>query len=184
MSTEKVRERQKNAFPYFFRTHFFGFIKTGYLILPRILNTLMHLTIMKQFFKLQLALLTALFCFLPSQVKAQAETETETPTYIVNALLQQKISWGENDDNNTDKGGYRSPSRPIPIYISEEDGVQIPQVNKNDIISYAIYDENEVCLATFTNEADFVDFVFSSTDTVKVRVELEDYYLCGWLQRD
>lgn len=132
---------------------------------------------MKRFSKLQLFIFISLIFLLPFNVKA----ESKLTIYTLNTHLQFK--GGPNRDHLENcKDGYRSPSRPITINISRTDGVQIPHVDKNEILSYSIYDEEETCLATFTNEADFVDFVFSTTGEVEIRIELADYYLCGWLQ--
>lgn len=134
---------------------------------------------MKQIIKLRILLLISLLCLLSLKANAQIQTLT----YTVTTFVQSKFSIGNDDDNkNRDNDGYRAPSRPITIYISETEGLQIPQVNKDEIISYSIYNEDEVCVSTFTDETDFVNFVFSWTGTVQVRIEFEDYYLVGWME--
>lgn len=128
---------------------------------------------MKRLFKLTIFLIL----IFPFNVKA----DDVALLYTFKTHLQIK---GGSDRRipQKDNDCYRSPIHPILITISQVDGVQVSQVCKNDILSYSIYDEEETCLATFTDEADFVDFVFSTTGEVEIRIELADYYLCGWLQ--
>lgn len=132
---------------------------------------------MKKFLKNQLILIVFYLCFFPSEVKSN----TDFPLLALTTKLHVKSDGGHHVDYNNKKGN-RTPAYPITVFISVADGVQIPHVDKNEILSYSIYDEEETCLATFTNEADFVDFVFSTTGEVEIRIELADYYLCGWLQ--
>lgn len=135
---------------------------------------------MKQF--LNNRLIISLLCLTLFSTNVRAEVERPY-VYTLSLSYHNKLNWGEDDNGNkSTKDGYRCPSRPVSIVITQADGVQIPHVDKNEILSYSIYDEEETCLATFTNEADFVDFVFSTTGEVEIRIELADYYLCGWLQ--
>lgn len=129
--------------------------------------------------KLRVLLSISLLCLLSLKANAQIEI----PAYTVTTFMQPKCFIGnDNDNKNRDKRGYRSPASPVTIYISEAGGVQIPQSDKGGIISYSVYNEDEECISTFTNEADFVDFVFTWTGTVQVRIEFADYYLAGWLE--
>lgn len=132
---------------------------------------------MKKFLKNQLILIVFYLCFFPCEVKSN----TDFPSLTLTTYLHVKSDDNHYVDYKINKRN-RTPAYPITIFISVVDGVQIPHVENNEIFSYAVYDEDETCLATFTDEADFVDFVFSTTGEVEIRIELADYYLCGWLQ--
>ena len=133
---------------------------------------------MKLLFKHFSLLFILLFYLLPVKAGAQADS-----TYIIITSVHLKYYAGGDDDKvRKDNLGYKAPARPVTIYISEAEGVQIPQSDKGGIISYSVYNEDEECISTFTNEADFVDFVFTWTGTVQVRIEFADYYLAGWLE--
>lgn len=133
---------------------------------------------MKQIIKLRILLLILLLCSL--SIKAMAVTGISA--YTVITFVQLKDTCGVDRERTSDGPDYRSPSRPIRIFITKAEGVQIPQSDKGGIISYSVYNEDEECISTFTNEADFVDFVFTWTGTVQVRIEFADYYLAGWLE--
>lgn len=80
-----------------------------------------------------------------------------------------------SDDNK----GQRAPGRPIYGYISQSEGIQI-NIDKNQITAYEIWDaENETLIATFVDEMDFVDYLFTSCDCYKLRLVTDHYYYLG-----
>lgn len=81
-----------------------------------------------------------------------------------------------------DPEGDRAPARPIFISISAEYGVSIPAVDKDDVLSYSIYDEDGMMLASFTDDIEFASTLLSSNGTLEIRIHLDDYTLCGWLE--
>ena len=81
-----------------------------------------------------------------------------------------------------DPEGDRAPARPIFISISAEYGVSIPAVDKEDVLSYSIYDEDGMMLASFTDDIEFASTLLSSNGTLEIRIHLDDYTLCGWLE--
>ncbi|MCM1452615.1 MAG: hypothetical protein NC102_10155 [Clostridium sp.] len=80
-----------------------------------------------------------------------------------------------------DPDGERAPSRPIRIKIDSEEGVSIPGVDAAEVISYSLYDEEGMLIASYANDIDFAQAVLSMSGVVDLRIELPEYCLCGWL---
>lgn len=57
---------------------------------------------------------------------------------------------------------HRMPARKIMCEISRENGVVIYQSGiADDIVSYEVYDTTGACIAIFSDEQSFIDFIFS-----------------------
>jgi len=85
-------------------------------------------------------------------------------------------------DPDKERDGDRAPARPIIISMSAEDGVSIPAVDKDDVLSYSIYDEDGMMLANFTDDMEFASVLLSSNGIMEIRIHLDGYYLCGWIE--
>lgn len=85
-------------------------------------------------------------------------------------------------DPDKERDGDRAPARPIIISISAEYGVSIPAVDKDNVLSYSIYDEDGMLLASFTDDMEFATALLSSNGTLEIRIHLDDYTLCGWIE--
>ena len=58
--------------------------------------------------------------------------------------------------------GNRMPARRVMCEISCENGITISQSGISEsIVSYEVYDTSGCCVAIFSDEAGFVDFLFS-----------------------
>lgn len=90
-----------------------------------------------------------------------------------NILPGQEIE----DDNNT----HRAPSRPITCSIHQDTGIEIPNIDTADINSFEIYDENQMCIATFIEEEDFITFIFSYTGNAEIHLSYNTYTLIGYI---
>lgn len=85
------------------------------------------------------------------------------------------------DLNPDDKDGRRMPSRPVIITITDGQGVMIPGVENEEVISYSIYTEDGILVAMYTDDIDFAAAVFTMTGTIEIRIALDGYALCGWM---
>ncbi len=56
--------------------------------------------------------------------------------------------------------GHRVPSRSFSCTVSREE-IIIEGVEKEEILSYEVYDKTGVCVGLFSNEQDFISFIFS-----------------------
>lgn len=81
-----------------------------------------------------------------------------------------------------DKEGHRLPSRPVIITITDGEGVIIPGVDNEDVISYSIYNEDGMLIAMYDDDMDFASAVFSMTGVIEIRIALDGYSLCGWME--
>ena len=57
--------------------------------------------------------------------------------------------------------GQRMPSIPVICHISTDNGVSIVGVTKAEIISFELYDSNDMCIGVFSDEEDFMEIFFS-----------------------
>lgn len=77
--------------------------------------------------------------------------------------------------------GQRSGQFSIIVSINYAEGIAIPEIDKNEILSYEAYDENGDRLGVFYDNIEFTHFVLSLNGTIELRIELEDYWLCGYI---
>ena len=84
-------------------------------------------------------------------------------------------------DEMPDVEGHRAPTQRISARISLSEGMVIPGVDKSEILGYYALDEQGNLLGEFHNNHEFASFVFSLKGTIEIRIELEDYWLCGYL---
>lgn len=96
----------------------------------------------------------------------------------------------ESDPTTTDpepntephkRHGHRMPSRPVKISIIRGQGVSISGIDKDDVISYSIYNEAGMLIAKYDNDLDFASAVFAMTGLIEIRIDLDGYSLCGWM---
>lgn len=74
------------------------------------------------------------------------------------------------------------PSRPVKISIIRGQGVSISGIDKDDVISYSIYNEAGMLIAMYDNDLDFATAVFAKTGLIEIRIDLDGYSLCGWME--
>ena len=126
---------------------------------------------MKKFLKIPL-LIIGLFLTV-STVSSYAETENKS--FILK--MYQKLNY----EPEFDPEGSRKPSRPVDIYLSESEGLTIPGYNVADILSYEILTVDGDPVAVFTDEEDFISFIFSATRAYEIRLEFEEITLTGFI---
>lgn len=76
----------------------------------------------------------------------------------------------------------RLPSSPVIITITDGEGVSIPGVDNDDVISFSIYNEDGMLIAMYDDDMDFASAVFSMTGVIEIRIALDGYSLCGWME--
>ncbi len=78
--------------------------------------------------------------------------------------------------------GHRVPPGAIRCLIDLHEGVQIKSVNSEDILCYEVYTEDGVCEETFTDEQEFVSFIYSLSGFHIVNFITSDNYLAGYIE--
>ncbi|MDE6074461.1 MAG: hypothetical protein K2J42_08925 [Muribaculaceae bacterium] len=111
---------------------------------------------------------TPSFCF--------ASTDDDEDESI-EVIVTDEILTKEDPDNN----GRRTAPRPIHITISTTDGVSIPNVDKSEVSSYEIYDNDGYCLASYINDKDFARHIFSTDGILQIKLLMKDRLLIGWI---
>lgn len=82
-----------------------------------------------------------------------------------------------------DDEGHRAPSRYISATVTP-DGITLPEQYSGSILFYEVYTEEGDCLAEFSAEQDFIDYVFASDrDVLEIRLHLDGYILRGSLYK-
>ncbi len=131
---------------------------------------------MKKLFKLTHIIILMFLATFPLELIAGNETNT-----FAVYLYKQSNNNTDNDDDDHDDEGRRVPSKPIQCYISESTGIDIPAVDKSDITSFELYSENGICLASLTEESEFVSFLFSLSEPVEIRIITDRYIYHGYI---
>ena len=75
---------------------------------------------------------------------------------------------------------HRSQSQHFTMVISDGAGVNIPNIDKNGILAYEVYDDSEACLGKFCDEYEFTDFILSQSEPVLIKILFADFILYGW----
>lgn len=96
-------------------------------------------------------------------------------TYTISAFKSKKKP--ENEVHSDDEG-RRIPPVPLTCSISNT-GISFIGFY-DDIITFEIWDiTSETCLASFTEESDFLNFLFAQTGDFNLKFETEGYFICG-----
>ncbi|MDE6336141.1 MAG: hypothetical protein K2L34_06190, partial [Muribaculaceae bacterium] len=90
-----------------------------------------------------------------------------------------EVSLQVRDKVELKHGGRRSLSRPIFCIITQQNGIDIPSVDKSEIMLYEIYDEEDNNIFTSVEEETFIDYIFTTTGTVRILLHLPEYNLVG-----
>lgn len=76
------------------------------------------------------------------------------------------------------------PRRPVKMSVIYGIGVSIPGIDKEDIVSYSIYNEDGALIAEFANDVEFASALFALRGIYELRITLDDYYFSGWICLD
>ncbi len=109
--------------------------------------------------------------FIPDTIKAGNQSTYTTTVY--------KAKKQSEHNQHLDCEGRRSPSMPLYCIISKTNGLNIVGMSE-DIISYEIWDaEYETYIASFSEEFEFIDFLFLQSGYFHVKIETENYNFHG-----
>lgn len=95
-------------------------------------------------------------------------------------ILHQENKQTEHNQH-LDREGRRSQSMPLYCTISKNTGISIIGITE-EIKSYEIWiNDPETILASFSQEYDFIDFLFLQNGQFLIKIETENYYYFGYL---
>lgn len=79
---------------------------------------------------------------------------------------------------------HRMPARKIMCEISRENGVVIYQSGiADEIVSYEVYDTTGACIAIFSDEQSFIDFIFSGiSGEFQIRFRTDSASYSGYIK--
>lgn len=79
--------------------------------------------------------------------------------------------------------GHRVPPRSVRCTADRNEGIRIEGMSeKEDILAYGVYDETGVCEGIFTDEQDFISFIYSVSGFHTVMFLTSDSYLVGCVE--
>lgn len=120
----------------------------------------------------QIIIVVLSFMFIAESLSA------DTTTIIVQPLPNTSSQHKEN----AIKEGHRMPIQQNLCTISDTDGVSITTVDTEDIYLYEIYDNSSCCIATFSNDYDFVSYLFSLSGNYLIQFTTADNIYSGYIQ--
>lgn len=127
---------------------------------------------MKTFSLIPILIITLLCAVQPVAIHAK-----KTPV-AVKLPMKKKLK------KTVETEGHRVPPVTVWCDISRTGGVKVAGLSE-DIISYEIRDiSTEACMASFTEEPDFVDYVLSGNGEYQVILESDNYYITGNMATD
>lgn len=98
-------------------------------------------------------------------------------------IPMHKVPNNQSEHNmSLDPGGRRT--RPMPIYciINQDTGIDIIGLSEN-VIGYEIWDtSSEINFASFSEESDFLDYLFLQAGDFQIKLETENYYAIGYIK--
>lgn len=126
---------------------------------------------MKRLFTISLLTMLMASILFPDSIMAGDRT-----SYTVSMRKQSRHNKG------LDEEGLRTPPMPIYCVISRTDGINIAGLTE-DITSYEIWDtSHEINIASFSDESEFLDFLFPLIGDYKIKFETENYYIIGYIE--
>ena len=88
----------------------------------------------------------------------------------------------EKEPPITEDNRHRMPGKQIMCTITSENGVSIEGISSADILFFDIYDASgELCFASYNNEEDFVDFLFSLEGEYVIQFVTTDKTYTGFI---
>lgn len=103
-------------------------------------------------------------------------------------LIEIYLHQSDTDDDNTsdderDKHnrGERMPQQPIVCSISNDSGISLPNYfDVSEISSFEIWNQN-TCIASFIDQKDFIDMIFSLKGEYQLIFRFKNYLLSGYI---
>ena len=93
------------------------------------------------------------------------------------------VSEDSGDEKNDNHRGHRTIPRHFTCVISRTNGITIENFNNVHFCAYEILDaDTEGCVASFTNESDFIDYLYSGIKgEFIIRFQTGDLWLAGYI---
>lgn len=109
------------------------------------------------------------------------------PAYVTavnNTLYTVCMQKQLKDKKDPGNEGHRIPPVPVSCAISKNDGVKISSLSE-EIISYEIWDaSSKICIASLTEESEFIDYLFFHTGDFHIILETDNFYITGNISID
>lgn len=86
----------------------------------------------------------------------------------------------EPSPKEQDPSKHRSQRQTAQCLISR-DSLEIANYDATDIIFYEVYDQQGELLCAFSDEQEFISFIFSSDEAMEIRFVFSDFSLSGFL---
>lgn len=87
---------------------------------------------------------------------------------------------GEPSEDYTIPNKHRGQSKQLECVITQ-DGLTIPGYDVEDILSYEVFTVDGDPVAVFTEEEDFISFIFTATGAYEIRLQFEEITLTGFI---
>lgn len=107
-----------------------------------------------------------------------AISAADNTSYTVNMRKESNNTTWTNEQWGSE--GRRIPPKPIYCTISSE-GIYVAGLSE-DIMTYEIWNEtSEICLASFNEENDFLNFLFNQSGEFQIIFITENYCISGYI---
>lgn len=101
------------------------------------------------------------------------------PQVYSGGTATQTVQLSKKHKHDTRLRGSRIPAGIVVCTISTE-GIQM-NVEPGDILSYEIWDtDGEICIASYTEESDFINALFSMEGEYQIHFSTEEYSYIGY----
>lgn len=136
----------------------------------KILKPTLQFSTMKKILIIPFFIAMMLMAISPAELSAGDDSSSN------NVTLHKKL---KKKPTTNDSG--HAPARPIFCTISQTGGLYIPDFT-DEIIAYEIWnDSNESCIASFSEESAFINYLYSNPDNYSIQLLTSDYILIGYL---
>lgn len=140
----------------------------------KFLKPTLEFSTMKKILIIPFFIAMMLMAISPAELSAGDDSSSNNVT-----LHKKKLKNNDGGDNNN--SGSHAPARPIFCTISQTGGLYIPDFT-DEIIAYEIWnDSNESCIASFSEESAFINYLYSNPDNYSIQLLTSDYILIGYL---
>ncbi len=130
---------------------------------------------MRQIFTFPFIVVILIMAFIPSAVHAGGGSSS----HVIQMRKQPSTTIDREID--IDCEGHRMPSRPIFCNISISTGIDIASIDKNEIQSFEIYDDQNICIYSSSDELDFIHVLFSLNGSFELKFVIDNYILVGYI---
>lgn len=129
---------------------------------------------MKNFFTCYFFSILLVIISFPVEIMARDVSSTYHITLHKQPIHNVDREW------DVDCEGNRAPSRPIYCSISRINGIEINAIDKNDIELFEIYRDG-ICILSSSEEKDFINILFSTSESFEVRLISTNYAFIGYI---